>query len=387
MPDPNSMFGFAGGQLQMQQAGDQHALVLQELAKGELDIKQTELMLNRQQALIDHLHQTSNPAQTQPGPMGPSPLSQQALALANQALDTGNAFMEQGFFKEGEEAMSRGVKLMENAQKIEEHDLNKQQAMWQTIGNLAPGVKDQQGWDHAKLLFMMQHPEMAQHPEVQKILQQPYSPELLDMLQRSSMTALQQVQSRKAEAETVRAEAGTRLDNARAATEPVRRAEMTERTKKLQREGEKGSKKEQELADLRDQTVDDIDDLLAQIDATPDIVGAKGFFTRGKERVETFFGAETSTPANRFQTSVDSMLLKLPKALTGSSKSAKDERARVNDIANVLQVGTTPQIAKQKLLQLKAILQQKEPGTRGDDSPSKGGKAISLDDYLKSQGF
>ena len=111
--------------------------------------------------------------------------------------------------------------------------------------------------------------------------------------------------------------------------------------------------------------VDDIDDIIDQIRATPGMTGARGFLKRGKEVFDTATGfGDQETPAHRFQTSMESLLLRLPKALTNSGKSAKDERQRVDALANALKVGVTDEIAVEKLDELKRILVGAPPGVQ-----------------------
>jgi hypothetical protein len=89
------------------------------------------------------------------------------------------------------------------------------------------------------------------------------------------------------------------------------------------------------------------------------VAGVRGMVNRGMETFKTATGiGDQSAPAHQFQSRVDSLLLKLPKALTGSSKSAKDERARVDQIANLLKMGETGPIALQQLDELERIVKR-----------------------------
>jgi hypothetical protein len=101
---------------------------------------------------------------------------------------------------------------------------------------------------------------------------------------------------------------------------------------------------------LKTSTVADIDSLIAEIQRDPTVVGARGALSRGLEVARTATGlGKQDTRAHEFQSRMQALLLKLPKALTGTSKSAKDERAKIDDIANGLKVGSTPEIALAKL--------------------------------------
>lgn len=122
-------------------------------------------------------------------------------------------------------------------------------------------------------------------------------------------------------------------------------------------------------SDLRNDVVNDIDGLIKQIQSNPGIIGAKGYVSRAKELVSTTTGVgDQSTPANTYQAGINALTLKLPKALTGASKSAKDERAKVDKIVGE-GLGNNATIALNKLNELKSILQGQSGNTiRGKDA-------------------
>lgn len=116
----------------------------------------------------------------------------------------------------------------------------------------------------------------------------------------------------------------------------------------------------------------EIDDLVSKIQVDPYAVGGAGYLARGWETAKTATGVGDQTaPAHVIQTAMSALLLKVPKLLTGSSKSAKDERERVNQIADAMRLGVTGPIAVQKLQELKSILnaaaqsQAEEPDDHG----------------------
>lgn len=114
-----------------------------------------------------------------------------------------------------------------------------------------------------------------------------------------------------------------------------------------------------------DEADSQIDDIIDQLKAHPASAGLVGYGARFLETVGSAAGVSDNAPAHTLQSSMESLLLQLPKLLTGSSKSAKDERQRVNDIASALQIGVTAPIAIQKLEQLKKILKEQRGG--GED--------------------
>ena len=121
-------------------------------------------------------------------------------------------------------------------------------------------------------------------------------------------------------------------------------------------------------------TLTEIDDLIAQLQQNPDVAGARGYLQRGLEtaRTATGLGDQTDVHAHQFQSGMQALLLKVPKLLTGSSKSAKDERERVDQIANALKLGSTGPIAIGKLNELKSILQGQRTVVGTDEPDSMG---------------
>ena len=81
---------------------------------------------------------------------------------------------------------------------------------------------------------------------------------------------------------------------------------------------------------------------------------------------------------------MQALMTKLPKLLTGSSKSAKDERDRVDQIANALKLGSTAPIAIGKLNELKSILQGQRTVVGADEPDSMG--FIVGKDYTDAKG-
>ena len=79
---------------------------------------------------------------------------------------------------------------------------------------------------------------------------------------------------------------------------------------------------------------------------------------------------------------------RLPKLLTNTSKSSKDERERVDQIARGLHMGDTPQNTISSLKQLKQLLAEagaKEPSASDGGAPSES-KVIDGKTYNKING-
>lgn len=125
-------------------------------------------------------------------------------------------------------------------------------------------------------------------------------------------------------------------------------------------------------------SISQIDNLIAQLNANPDVAGARGLLQRGMETAHTATGmGSQNVHAHTFQSGMEALMLQVPKLLTGSSRSAKDERARVDDIANALKVGSTAPIAIGKLNELKQILQGKL--TQATNEPDEHGFIVGQD--------
>lgn len=173
-----------------------------------------------------------------------------------------------------------------------------------------------------------------------------------------------------------------------------RKAEEAIAKERVERAKAAATKKQTDHAQAIDGTIGEIDDLIAQLQKNPDVAGLRGYFTRGVETLKTATGiGEKTDPktgeitsdvhAHQFQTAMEALMLKVPKLLTGSSKSAKDERQRVDSIANALKVGSTGPIAIGKLNELKSILQGQK--TIVGDQPDEHGFVVGTD-YTNPKG-
>lgn len=106
-----------------------------------------------------------------------------------------------------------------------------------------------------------------------------------------------------------------------------------------------------------------IDEIIALSGKKTNVLGAKmsptgfgGKVARTAETIGNVTGVSNQTGAHDFESKLSDLQLLLPKLLTGSSKSAKDERAKVETIARGLKAGDTPQNTKSALLQLKKAI-------------------------------
>lgn len=126
------------------------------------------------------------------------------------------------------------------------------------------------------------------------------------------------------------------------------------------------------------EAVDQINDLIsmAKKGGGLGVTGLAGLAERGKETIETMtpLGANAKTPASDFQSKLDALKLELPKLLTGTSKSAADERSKVDQILRGTSAGDTQAKTTNALKQLKEIVQKRmgEPSDEGDQAYSIG---------------
>lgn len=449
--------GFAGGwmqageyQTQQQTGQDQHQAAMQDLAKGNLQIQQTQQLLDAQHAAMLELshHNTSGGAKGAGGPEV-SGVAGQSYKASELSFAAGEVYMKHGLIEQGSEFMEKGAKLAESAATLEKQQADQSQKMWSHVGSsletVHPGSPTAaQDWDKLRMTFPLMFPDEAKHPEVQKFLQKPYDPQTIELLKRASVSAKEQAEQQKVKAETKQSEAqaayeraGIPLRQAEAKEHAARAAaigktggkpppaaevnnaksliqadypeadpkgyqlyatEIAERAKtlmaadmtrdqafnqayqevkdsgKLERLPAKASKKDQAASEVRGGLVDDIDDLVTDMEATPGAAGLKGRMGRIGEFASTTTGiGDQDTPLTSIMAKAEAIRLKLPKALTGTSKSAKDERELVASISDIARLGTSDKTAIAKLRAVQERLKAMSAKTitgKGDKQPS-----------------
>lgn len=440
--------GFAGGYMQATQAGDSHALAVQDLAKGKLQIQQTQQLLDAQAAammeLKGHGSASSGGGASATGMGGVAGQSYKASELAFAA---GDVYMKHGLVEQGAEFMEKGAKLAESGSKLEVEQAGQQAKMWSHVGNVMDTVHSSQDWDKARMTFPMMFPEEAKHPEVQKFLGKPYDPQTVELLKRASQSAQQQAALAKTKAETKHAEAQSRFEaagvplraaearehNARATAigkaggKPPPQAEVNnmksliqadypdadqkgyqlyategaEQAKRLMAAGmdrdaafqqayselndsgklknlpAKASAKEAQAKVARADLADDIDDLISDMSENPGAAGLGGKIGRVGEWVKTTTGqGDQSTPLTSIVAKAQMIQTKLPKALTGSARSAKDERELTSALADITRLGTNDPLYIKKL---EAIRDRFRAAEGKETIKGKGDKTASAD--------
>lgn len=136
-----------------------------------------------------------------------------------------------------------------------------------------------------------------------------------------------------------------------------------------------------------DQAVNQVDELIDMIESSgnkkePSITGISGMGRRVLETVETMVpsGADMATPASDFQSKISALKLQLPKLLTGTSKSATDERNKIDTILRGTSAGDTQVKTINALKQVRTILQEKAKHTEESEQQySIGAEVMSPD--------
>lgn len=141
-----------------------------------------------------------------------------------------------------------------------------------------------------------------------------------------------------------------------------------------------GQAKQQAIADNYDLAIGQVDQLLDKVQKSQTsgdtVTGLGGMLNRGKETVTSTFGTG-ETPASDFSSQLATLKLQLPKLLTGSSKSAKDERAQIDTILRGVEPGDTGPKTVNALSQVKGLLQARRDAV-------KSGKETSEDSEVPS---
>jgi hypothetical protein len=134
---------------------------------------------------------------------------------------------------------------------------------------------------------------------------------------------------------------------------------------KLKNLPKKPDKKAAEAKQARNDIVDDIDDLIQRMEENPGASGLKGKIGRLGEFARTTVGeGDQSTPLTDIVQRAQIIQTKLPKALTGSARSAKEERELTSMMADITRLGTNDPLYITKLKALRARM----AGDGGDDT-------------------
>lgn len=127
----------------------------------------------------------------------------------------------------------------------------------------------------------------------------------------------------------------------------------------------------------KDKAIELIDSLIRRANQSrrelQGVTGVGGFVARVEEDVGNKLGITDDTKANDFASDLNALRLMSPKLLTGTSKSAKDERQAMQDVIRGLGPGSTAQNTASSLNELRKMLTgQGSPDFRGKDTDPKG---------------
>lgn len=138
--------------------------------------------------------------------------------------------------------------------------------------------------------------------------------------------------------------------------------------------------KAQNKADTIDLVSDRIDTAIGILDADIGTLfgqsGLGGMVDRPLESVLTALGMQDTAPAHLYQFELDTIKTMVPRILSSSAKTAKDERAKLDTIVSGLSAGQSAKISRQNLTELKDLLAQ----IKAKEFPDAGGSYNSADD-------
>ena len=354
-PEP---FGPVSGYIAGQEASQNLQLGQLKLAEGgykvqseAVALESAKMMLEKQKQFAKYMAKLNQGGQGVAAGGGDNA----AKELATRLFSMSDAALRSGLPEEAGNIMEHGEKLLKGHMELEQAALQRQLSSAQLISNLVKDVKPGDTEEFRKRIHIgMGILGQSVDP---KLLQTEFTKEVKDRLMQTSETVMQETERKLREADKTRVEAETDLARRRLGLVDAQTRSASARADALKKAGGL-TKKDQQVLDLRQDTINDIDDLITQIQDNPNVTGLHGRFSEAAETARTITGAGSQeTPAHQFSTTMDALLLKLPKALTGTARSAADERKLVAGIADLRRLGTTDTIAIDKLNKLKSILE------------------------------
>lgn len=231
----SELWGFQSGQSQRQADDQSKGLYELGMAEGALKIETQKFALDNAKLMQQRQEQAIKMMQMAvPGtPGGGQANSDPSAATANTLYEMGNIEIQSGLIEQGGEHIKQGAALQENHLKI----LNEQDKMkikkFDFAANLLQDVHDQTSWDQMKTIYQAQFSE----PLDPKVSNQPYSPQLIDMLKSGAQTSLQKANERAAEARAKAAEATVKLDQVKIPYYVALKDQAVARTSNLKKVG------------------------------------------------------------------------------------------------------------------------------------------------------
>jgi hypothetical protein len=373
-------FGPVSGLIAGEQAGQQQQMGQMKLAEqgfklqsDAVALESARMMLEKQKQFAKYMGQLNQGGQGASGVAAGG--DNAAKDLAHRLFAMSDAALHAQLPEEAGNIMEHGEKLLKGQMELEKLALERQFSTASLISNLVKDIKPGDTEEfHKRILIGQGIAGQAVDP---KLLQTEFTEDTKKRLLAAAETTKDQAERKLRETDTTRAEAETDLARRRLGLVDAQTRSASARAAAIKKVGGL-TKKDQETVNLRQDVIHDVDDLINQIQENPDVTGMHGRFSELAETAKTITGAGSQeTPAHQFSTTMDALLLKLPKALTGTARSAADERALVHGIADLRRLGTTDKIALDKLDKIKSLLQ-----SQIDKSPIKPTEKQSLNDDM-----
>jgi hypothetical protein len=380
----DSSQGFIGGFIGGQEAQQNHTINDQTIQKNNIDlqkeqmaIKATQQTLDQQRTFLQKIHDlNSGPSASDPGG--------QVQQMASMMFGYAEAANATGMTEAAAKYAKDGAGLLENGAKIDASVAKQNIETAKMAGGLMDWVSEgktpheqQDRWN--KSLMVWQNTTGKPSPYAQK----PFSLETVNAIKSAATSRMDQeklkldaadeklkaAQTRSADAAAAQHRAGAALDKAR-------------ETALGKVGGTKATKAEQQQVDLQNDTVNDIDHMIDQLDTMKDDpTGLKGHYHHFMEFAGSVTGTSSKTDVTKFQQDVDALRLKLPRALGTRSYTSKATQEIVNKLADLSKPGTSRETATAKLQELRDMLSAAV--SKSPVKPTGEQSVMSAEDYIK----
>jgi hypothetical protein len=372
--DPGT--GFASGLIAGQEAQQSLAQGQQQLAMGGIKLKeedvalqQAEMMLANQRKFAEYMTKL-NSGGASPGQAA----GDMANQLASRLFAVSDAALRSNMPEQASEILSKAEAVqkghIELVQAATARQLQGATLTSNMVKNLDPNDPNATQEFHSRMLAWSSVMGEPPHPE---LVNAPFTKELKQRILDQAETVMQQATRQLEEQRLKQSQTETELAEKRKPLVEAQTRAADTLAKAREKAGSGHTKAEQKQVDALVDVNHDIDDMLRQLDSADDseaLTGLKGRFHSVAESVRGVTGVgDQATPAHDFETSMEALRLKLPRAMTGVSRSAKDEREAASILTDLRRPGITAKIAKQRLQKLKEL--NKGQITRSGVKPSE----------------
>lgn len=233
----SELWGFQSGQSQRQADDQSKGLYALGMAEGALKIETQKFALDNAKLMQSRQEQAIKMMQlAQPGTPGVKPTDDPTANVADVLYKMGGAEIESGLLEQGADHIKQASTLQENHQKIVNQTTADKIKKYDFAANLLNDVHDQSSWDQMKLIYQSQFNEQLDP----KINNQPYSPQLIDMLKAGAQTSLQKANQAAADARAQASKATIQLNKVKTPYYTALTAQAAQRTKNLAKTGAAG---------------------------------------------------------------------------------------------------------------------------------------------------